>query len=65
MDDENKRKEMGEFGYKRVLNELSWKYESEKLVNFYKKVLLQFFQKKDFITNNRSDIYLPKWYKLI
>lgn len=40
MDDENKRKEMGEFGYKRVLNELSWKYESEKLVNFYKKVLL-------------------------
>ncbi len=40
MDNEEKRKEMGEFGYKRVLNELSWEYESKKLVNFYKKVLL-------------------------
>ena len=33
------RKEMGEFGYKRVLNELSWEFESKKLMDFYKRVL--------------------------
>lgn len=33
------RKEMGEFGYNRVVNELSWEFESKKLVNFYKEVL--------------------------
>ena len=33
------RNEMGEFGYNRVLNELSWEFESKKLVEFYKKVL--------------------------
>ena len=32
------RKEMGDFGYKRVINELSWEYESKKLINFYKRV---------------------------
>jgi len=29
---------MGEYGYQRVLNELSWEYESKKLVDFYKMV---------------------------
>jgi hypothetical protein len=27
---------MGEFGYKRIINELSWEYQSEKLIEFYK-----------------------------
>lgn len=31
--------EMGLSGYKRVINELSWDFESIKLVNFYRKVL--------------------------
>ncbi|WP_020529912.1 glycosyltransferase family 4 protein [Flexithrix dorotheae] len=38
LDNEKVRLNMGEFGYNRVLNELSWEYESEKLVRFYKKV---------------------------
>lgn len=32
------RASMGEYGYKRVVNELSWNHESEKLINFYKNV---------------------------
>jgi glycosyltransferase involved in cell wall biosynthesis len=32
------RKEMGEYGYNRVVNELSWDYESKNLVDIYKKV---------------------------
>ena len=32
------RNEMGEFGYNRVLSELSWDFESKKLVNFYKRI---------------------------
>lgn len=35
LDNESLRKEMGEFGYKRVINELSWEFESEKLISFY------------------------------
>jgi len=33
------RKEMGEFGYNRVVNDLSWDHESKKLVDFYSKVV--------------------------
>lgn len=33
------RSEMGEFGYQRVLNELSWDFESKKLIDFYQRVL--------------------------
>lgn len=33
------RKRMGMYGYNRVLTRLSWKYESVKLVDFYKKFL--------------------------
>lgn len=29
------RNEMGEFGYRRVINELSWDFESERLLSFY------------------------------
>jgi len=36
---ERMRKEMGEFGYQRIINELSWEYEKNKLIDFYKKVL--------------------------
>ena len=34
------RREMGEIGYARVVNELSWEHESKKLVDFYKKIFL-------------------------
>ncbi len=33
------RTEMGAYGYKRVVTELSWEHESSKLVSFYKRVL--------------------------
>ena len=35
IDDPETRIKMGEFGYRRVLNELSWEYEQEKLINLY------------------------------
>ncbi|MDZ7739348.1 MAG: glycosyltransferase family 4 protein [Bacteroidales bacterium] len=33
------RKEMGEYGYNRIINELSWDYESTRLLDFYDRVL--------------------------
>jgi glycosyltransferase involved in cell wall biosynthesis len=33
------RKDMGDYGYQRIINELSWDYEKTKLVDFYKIVL--------------------------
>ncbi len=33
------RNSMGDFGYNRVLTELSWEYESEKLIRFYNQIL--------------------------
>jgi len=39
LDDSVLRKKMGETGYNRVIQKLSWKYESKKLVNFYSEVL--------------------------
>ena len=39
LDNERTRMEMGEYGYNRVLSELSWNHESKKLVNFYIMVL--------------------------
>ncbi|MEI9809903.1 MAG: glycosyltransferase family 4 protein [Bacteroidota bacterium] len=39
LDNERDRKDMGEYGYQRIINELSWDYEKNKLVDFYKKVL--------------------------
>lgn len=39
LDNEKIRNEMGEYGYNRVLTELSWEFESKKLVDVYKKVL--------------------------
>jgi glycosyltransferase involved in cell wall biosynthesis len=40
IDDSGLRTKMGAFGYDRVLNELSWDYEKEKLVTFYNRILL-------------------------
>ena len=39
LDNETMRKEMGEYGYHRIINELSWEFEKNKLTDFYKKVL--------------------------
>jgi len=39
LDNEEKRNYMGNYGYHRVVNELSWEFESKKLVSFYKRVL--------------------------
>lgn len=39
MDDKELRLRMGIFGYNRVLNELSWDYEKEKLTDFYSRIL--------------------------
>ena len=37
LDHEEERTEMAKFGYDRVLNELSWDYERENLINFYRR----------------------------
>lgn len=39
LDDATRRRQMGEFGYNRVLNELSWPHEEEKLISVYRKLL--------------------------
>jgi glycosyltransferase involved in cell wall biosynthesis len=38
-DDSGLRAKMGAFGYDRVLNELSWDFEKEKLLRFYDRIL--------------------------
>ena len=39
LDNPEIRRNMGEIGYSRIINELSWDYESTKLTTFYKKVI--------------------------
>lgn len=39
LDNPEERERMGEFGYSRVINQLSWDYESKKLIDFYEKIL--------------------------
>ena len=39
IDDSDLRAKMGAFGYDRVLNELSWDFEKEKLLKFYDRIL--------------------------
>ncbi len=39
LDNEEARKKMGEYGYQRVVNELSWKHERIKLINIYSLIL--------------------------
>jgi glycosyltransferase involved in cell wall biosynthesis len=39
IDNKELRKTMGDYGYNRVINELSWDFESVKLVDFYRLVL--------------------------
>lgn len=38
LDNETERLEMGELGYSRVLNKLSWDYEKENLIEFYSRL---------------------------
>jgi glycosyltransferase involved in cell wall biosynthesis len=38
LDNDKLRNTMGNYGYDRVVNELSWDYESKKLIKFYKRV---------------------------
>lgn len=38
LNDEALRTKMGEYGYNRVLNELSWEHESIRLIDFYRRV---------------------------
>jgi glycosyltransferase involved in cell wall biosynthesis len=39
LDNKEERIKMGECGYERIINNLSWNYESQKLSNLYQKVL--------------------------
>jgi glycosyltransferase involved in cell wall biosynthesis len=41
LDNDELRKQMGEYGYDRVVNELSWEHESKKLVKFYAEKILR------------------------
>jgi glycosyltransferase involved in cell wall biosynthesis len=41
IDDAELRNKMGNYGYSRVLNELSWEYEKEKLLGFYTRILFE------------------------
>lgn len=38
LENENIRKEMGDYGFNRVKSELSWEFESKKLIDFYSKI---------------------------
>lgn len=38
LENESIRKEMGDYGYNRVKSELSWEFESKKLIAFYSKI---------------------------
>lgn len=42
LDHEDVRRRMGDFGYRRVLNELSWTHERDKLLSFYDEVMASF-----------------------
>jgi len=53
LDDPEKRKSMGEFGYKRVKNELEWKYEWENLYKAYRKVFDM--EKKEAISHGGAE----------
>ncbi len=46
LDNEAVRQQMGEFGYNRVLNELSWSHERGKLLGVYDKLLSTFRQRQ-------------------
>jgi glycosyltransferase involved in cell wall biosynthesis len=37
-DNKEMREKMGQFGYERIVNELSWEFESKKLIAFYQRV---------------------------
>jgi glycosyltransferase involved in cell wall biosynthesis len=39
LDNEKERTRMSNYGYERVVNELSWEFESNKLIDFYKRII--------------------------
>jgi glycosyltransferase involved in cell wall biosynthesis len=41
VDDPELRSKMGNYAYNRVLKELSWDYEKEKLIRFYNRILFK------------------------
>ena len=41
LDNQEIRTKMGDFGYNRVITELSWDFESKKLIQFYQKIFLR------------------------
>ena len=46
LEDPAKRKEMGEYGYNRIINELSWEHTSKALLEGYEKLFSGAFDKK-------------------
>jgi glycosyltransferase involved in cell wall biosynthesis len=46
IDNPELRMKMGEYGYNRVINELSWDYESQKLIRFYDRIFLGEFSRQ-------------------
>lgn len=51
LDNPDDRIKMGNYGYSRIINELSWEYESKKLIAFYHKIF----------TKNSNDIPLVEF----
>jgi len=46
LEDPDKRREMGEYGYNRIINELSWQHTSKALLDGYEKLFTGEFDKK-------------------
>ncbi|TKK67409.1 glycosyltransferase family 4 protein [Ilyomonas limi] len=54
------RKKMGDYGYHRVINELSWEHESKKLLQFYSTILGVKIQPKPSYQENRVKVLVEK-----
>ncbi len=48
------RTQMGELGYRRVINELSWSYESKRLLEFYRKIFGDLSQSSNLIQRQKA-----------
>jgi len=59
MDNPKQRLKMAEYGYSRVINELSWDYESVKLTSFYDRIFLGDYSRKvkPIITKQAKPVY--------
>jgi spore maturation protein CgeB len=59
IDNPGLRKRMAEYGYNRVINELSWDYESVKLTSFYHRIFMKgssVIQKQDIPQHTNTTI---------